>query len=138
MKKTLPTLILSSIMAAVCLVPASAMALGPQSTVAQVNVFDSACQGVNSNQPICKNRDQNNLPKLIGQISTTMLFILGAIAVVMVIIGGIRYTTSGGDPQQTKAAKDTVLYAVIGLVLALLAYAIVAFIVNVFVPRGSS
>lgn len=137
MKKMLSKIILGASLIVACLVPSSAMAVSPHPSFAQVNVFDSACRGVNENQPICKDRNQNNLPRLIGQISTTMLFILGAIAVVMVIIGGIRYTTSGGDPQQTKAAKDTVLYAVIGLVVALLAYAIVAFIVNVFVPAGT-
>ena len=45
-----------------------------------------------------------------------------------VIIGGIRYAVSGGDENGTRAAKDTILYAIIGLVVALLAYAIVNFV----------
>lgn len=137
MKKMLSNSILGASLIVACLVPSSAMAVSPNSSFAQVNVFDSVCQGANRDQPIC-NSGQRSLSDLIGQISTTMLFLLGAIAVVMIIIGGIRYTTSGGDPQQTKAAKDTVLYAVIGLVVALLAYAIVAFIVKVFVPAETT
>jgi len=61
-----------------------------------------------------------------------LLYILGAIAVIMIVVGGIRYTTSGGDSSSTKAAKDTVLYSVVGLVIAMLAYAIVNFVVSAF------
>ncbi len=67
---------------------------------------------------------------LIKNIVNILLFILGAIAVIMIIIGGLRYTTSNGDASHVKAAKDTILYAVIGLVVALLAYAIVNFVVT--------
>ncbi len=63
-------------------------------------------------------------------ISDILLFVLGAIAVIVIIIGGIRYATSGGDSGQVKSAKDTILYAVIGLVVAILAYAIVRFIID--------
>lgn len=58
------------------------------------------------------------------------LGILGALAVIMIIVGGIRYTTSNGDASRIKAAKDTIMYSVVGLVVALLAYAIVRFIVD--------
>lgn len=67
---------------------------------------------------------------LIKTIVNALLYILGAIAVIMIVIGGIRYTTSNGDASSVKAAKDTILYAVIGLVVALLAYAIVNFVVT--------
>jgi len=62
-----------------------------------------------------------------------LLFILGAIAVVMIVIGGIRYATSNGESSNIKAAKDTILYAVIGLIVAIMAYAIVNFVVGAFV-----
>jgi multisubunit Na+/H+ antiporter MnhB subunit len=50
----------------------------------------------------------------------------------MIIIGGIRYTTSNGESSQIKSAKDTIMYAVIGLVVAILAYSIVNFVVDQF------
>lgn len=62
-----------------------------------------------------------------------LLFVIGLISVIMIIIGGIRYTTSNGDSQQTKAAKDTILYAVVGLIIAIMAYAIVNWVVSVFI-----
>jgi len=69
------------------------------------------------------------LPNLIQTIVNVLLFIAGAIAVVMIILGGIRYVTSNGDQAQVKAAKDTILYSVVGLIVALLAFAIVQFVV---------
>ncbi len=68
----------------------------------------------------------------IKTIVNVLLFVLGAIAVIMIIIGGIRYATSNGDASATKSAKDTVLYAVIGLIVAILAYAIVNFTLSAF------
>ncbi|NLA43327.1 hypothetical protein GX865_04225 [Candidatus Saccharibacteria bacterium] len=68
----------------------------------------------------------------IQTITNILLFILGFVAVIAIVIGGIMYAVSGGDAGKTKAAKDTILYAVIGLVVAILAYAIVSFIAGSF------
>lgn len=68
----------------------------------------------------------------IKTIVNILLYLLGAIAVIMIVIGGIRYSTSNGDASAVKGAKDTILYAVIGLVVAILAYAIVNFFVGAF------
>ena len=64
------------------------------------------------------------------QITNTILYIVGIIAVVMLIIGGIKYLLSGGDSKKVTDAKNTVLYAIIGLVIAFLAYAIVNFVIT--------
>lgn len=63
-------------------------------------------------------------------IINIMLYVLGAIAVIMIVVGGIRYTTSTGDSSRIKAAKDTIMYSVVGLIVALLAYSIVNFVVT--------
>ncbi len=69
-----------------------------------------------------------------GSIFTTivniLLFIIGAVAVIMLIIGGVRYTISGGKESEVKAAKDTILYAIIGIVVAFLAYAVVNWVLT--------
>lgn len=67
---------------------------------------------------------------LLESIINILLFLIGAIAVIMIIIGGIQYTTSNGDQGQITGAKNTILYAIIGLVVAIMAYAIVNFVVN--------
>ena len=59
-----------------------------------------------------------------------LLIAIGTLSVVMIIVGGIRYTTSGGNEKSVTAAKNTIMYAVIGLVVALLAGAIVNFVIG--------
>lgn len=68
----------------------------------------------------------------LQDVVNLLLFLVGAIAVIMIVVGGLRYTLSGGDQSAVKAAKDTILYAVVGLVVAILAYAIVNFVVDAF------
>lgn len=65
-------------------------------------------------------------------ITNVLLFIIGAVSVIMLIIGGIRYTISQGDSTAVSSAKNTILYAVIGIIVALLAYAIVNFVLGSF------
>lgn len=64
------------------------------------------------------------------QITNTILFIVGVIAVIMLIIGGIKYVISGGDSKKVTDAKNTVLYAIIGMVIAVFSYAIVTFVLS--------
>lgn len=65
------------------------------------------------------------------QVTNTILYIVGVVAVIMLIIGGIKYIISGGDAKKVTDAKNTILYAIIGLVIAFLAYAIVNFVISV-------
>ncbi len=63
-------------------------------------------------------------------IASILIFIVGAVAVIMLIIGGLRYVLSAGDAKNVTAAKDTILYAIIGIVVALLSFALVQFVVG--------
>ena len=69
-------------------------------------------------------------------ITNVLLFILGAISVIMIIIGGLRYVISGGNATAVTAAKNTILYAIVGVIVALLAYAIVNFVLTSFTANG--
>lgn len=69
-------------------------------------------------------------------VSNVMLFIVGAISVIMVVVGGLRYVISGGNTTNVGTAKNTILYAVVGLIISLLAYAIINFVIGSFVPGG--
>lgn len=71
-----------------------------------------------------------SLPDQIKNITNTLLLVIGAISVIMILIGGMRYVLSGGDEAGTRSAKDTILYSVIGLIIALLAYVIVNFVLK--------
>ena len=67
---------------------------------------------------------------IFNTIANVLIFLVGAIAVIYLIIGGLRYVTSGGDPKAVSAAKDTILYAIIGIVVAVIAYALVTFVIS--------
>jgi TRAP-type C4-dicarboxylate transport system permease small subunit len=68
----------------------------------------------------------NLLKKIINILSV----VIGVIAVIMIIIGGFRYITSGGKQESVTAAKNTILYAIIGLVIVALAQIIVRFVLS--------
>ena len=63
-------------------------------------------------------------------VTNILLFLIGAIAVIMLVIGGIRYVVSGGDQAAVTSAKNTILYAIVGIVVAFLAYAAVQFVIG--------
>ena len=70
-------------------------------------------------------------------IINVVVTVLGLVAVLFVVIGGVNYTTSQGDPQKTKKARDTFLYAILGVILAVLAYTIVNFVISGITGSGS-
>lgn len=63
-------------------------------------------------------------------VTNILLFLIGAVSVIMLIIGGIRYVVSGGDQAAVTSAKNTILYAIVGIVIAFLAYAAVNFVIG--------
>jgi len=68
-----------------------------------------------------------------GVFTTTvniLLYVIGALSVIMIIVGGIRYAVSGGNSTAIGNAKNTVLYAVVGLLVAFLSYAAISFILS--------
>lgn len=96
---------------------------------AQVNVFQN-CNG-QSNQ-ICQATDD----KLFGansiwtKIINTLIYVTGAISALMIVVGGLRYTLSNGDQGSINGAKNTIMYAVVGLILSVMGYAIVNFVLS--------
>ena len=69
---------------------------------------------------------------VVDSITSTILYVLGFISVVMLIIGGVKYALSAGDAKAVTDAKNTILYALIGLAIAILSYSIVKFVVGIF------
>ena len=75
---------------------------------------------------------------VFSRITNTVLLIVGLISVIMLVYGGLRYILSGGDSKKVTDAKHTVLYAIIGLIISLLAYAIVNFVLNSVIGVGTT
>ncbi len=77
-------------------------------------------------------KDQD-LMKTLNTIINVIVGVVGFVSVAMIVIGGISFATSQGDTSKTTKARNTILYGVVGLVVALLAFAIVNFVLtNVF------
>jgi hypothetical protein len=83
-----------------------------------------------NNKCVGKNSDMNGI---IQTVINIMLFIVGILSVIMIIFGGIRYVTSTGDKGKVDSAKNTILYAIVGLVVAIVAFAVVQWVFNTLV-----
>ena len=85
--------------------------------------------GIPEVQPV----DEANNSDLQGSVIAILNAVIGVLSfvcVVVIIIGGVTYMTSSGDTSKVKKAKDTILYGVIGLVVCVLAFAIVNFVIS--------
>lgn len=67
----------------------------------------------------------------IENVLKLVFAIIGGLSVLMVIIGGVRYIISTGDPQKTATAKNTIIYAIVGLIISVSAFVLVGFIFRV-------
>lgn len=66
----------------------------------------------------------------IGSVLHLVLAVAGAVSLLIITLAGLQYILSQGDPQKTAKAKDTILYAIIGLVVTMISYSIVSFVVR--------
>ena len=97
---------------------------------------DCAQAGTLANNPDqCNDSDLNDV---IKTIINSIIFVVGMVAVIMIILGGVSYATSQGDTTKVKKGKDTILYGIIGLVIAVLAFAIVNFILGAVLSNQSA
>ena len=80
----------------------------------------------------------NGDSSIIKRSINIMLFAVGVLSVVMLIFGGFRYVISGGKKESVTNAKNTILYAIVGLLVAVFAYAIINFILGAALSGGST
>jgi len=119
---------------ALSLAPAYVSALdcsNPQTTQDQIQCGANDASGNNGKKDASTSID-NTIKSIVNLLSVAV----GVIAVIMIIVGGFRYITSGGKQDSVASAKNTILYAVIGLVVVALAQVIVRFVLtNVTKPK---
>lgn len=102
-------------------------------------LFDlSMMDGANSARGVDQAADLFGASGIFTTVSNVMLFIVGAISVIMIVIGGLRYVISGGNTANVTAAKNTILYAIVGLIVSMLAYAVINFVISSFMGGGLS
>lgn len=93
---------------------------------------DQACQGASLGSGTACDADAANkgINSLIKTVLNILSLAVGIIAVIMVIVAGLKYITSQGDSNSVNSAKNTLLYAVVGLVIVALAQVIVRFVLS--------
>ena len=105
-----------------------------------IDIYNGVCTGshdlqlpTNTQDPQTNCETSNGIGKVNGLLTTVInvfSFVVGIIAVFMIIVGGLRYITSGGDSGKVTAAKTTIIYALVGLVIVALAQLIVRLVLN--------
>lgn len=97
-----------------------------------LNILADAKSGLNSGLNMVGGGAASglNVNTTISKITTFIFALLGIVAVFVIILGGFNMMTSAGDPGKVKKGKDTILWGIIGLVVAILAYAIVRFVLT--------
>ena len=95
------------------------------------------CSGDSKDSVYCQNKDSGGaqVNGIIKTIVEVLLTAVGAISIIMIVIGGIMFALSSGDAQKAAKARSTILYAVVGLIVSVFASAIVNFVFDGFNKR---
>lgn len=97
---------------------------------AYASTISESCENSPNPKPLICREQERTVGDVIGIIVDVLLFGIGVLSVVMIIVSGIRYSVSMGDAGNITKAKNSLMYAVIGLVVALLAYPIVHWLIG--------
>lgn len=126
---------ITKIITVLALVVGVGVMLAPVS-VSAVDAISETCAGIPAGDPVptvCQGKDDDT-KVLVKNVINTLLYIIGIVSVIVVIIGGLMYTLSTGDSANVTKAKNTIVYALVGLVVAFLAYAMVNWVLGAFDP----
>lgn len=113
---------LAILMGFATMLPLTVSAETPQSSACEALGTGANCTGDSGNSV--------DLTKIITIVINVFSVIVGVVAVFMIVVGGFRYVTSNGDSNNITSAKNTILYAIVGLIIVAMAQAIVQFVLN--------
>ena len=135
MIKKVRNVLIAAASMAVLLAPAQAFALA-NGNGASNDINNGLCAGtdLNASQTGGCTVDQTAANNKINKILTTIInlfsLVVGVVSVIMIVIGGLKYITSGGEAGNISGAKNTIIYAIVGLVIVALAQFIVHFVLG--------
>lgn len=108
------------------------------------SIADNVCKGVLSAETgnfvqgatldSCQETTEGNFGFVAKRIINLFSIVVGVVSVIMIIVGGFRYIISGGDSSSVQGAKNTILYAIVGLVIVLFAQVIIRFVLTNVAP----
>ncbi len=96
-------------------------------SVGAIDLWDQCSS--NSDTAVCKSKG-DKVDNTVKNITNLILWALGVVSVIMLVVGGFKYVTSNGDSNSIQSAKNTILYAVIGLVVAILGQVIITYVIS--------
>jgi hypothetical protein len=133
-KLILKIALLLSLLTGSVMVPVAVQAAGLDCTRTDLSAKEQLQCGSCEAAGNSANCDPSGAPKTLSDTIATIINLLsvfgGALAVIMLIIGGFRYITSSGSPEGTKSARNTIVYALVGLVIIAVAQIVVHFVIN--------
>ena len=109
---------------------------GPAGCTPASQTQQDACAGLNelnnSTATNCSNlgTQGQGFSNTIATVVTILSWVVGIVSIIMILVGGLKYITSGGDSNKVGAAKGTIIYALIGLAIAGLAQVLVHFVLS--------
>lgn len=128
-------ILISSILFSMILSPIAFAEGGTNGTNGSGGTFN-ACKHVVSGKTAVCSGDSKNATNIAKNIISILLWVVGIAAVIVIIYAGITFVTAAGNPSKISQAKTMLIYAVVGLAVAILAYAIVNFVINTSGGKG--
>lgn len=127
-----PGLVMGVASAAECATGVAVGTNGCTAATTTASIASDICNGSNlgTSSNCTTGNATDSLKSLAAKIISVFSVLVGIVAVVMVIFGGFKYITSGGDSNSVSGAKNTLIYAIIGLIIVALAQFIVHFVLN--------
>ena len=113
-----------------CLILASTFVLAVSSAKTVYAQKDDVCRGVELTGGSCTGASQSTLNAVITTAINIFSGVIGLVAVIMILFGGFKYVTAGGDSSKVTAAQHTIIYAIIGLIIVGLAQVVVRFVLH--------
>jgi len=103
---------------------------------------DAVCGGIglttDANNGCAEDSSSPSVNNVIHAVISIMSYLVGVLSVILVIVSGFKYMTAGGDSGKVKSAKDTLVYALIGVVIAAMAQILVRFVITSTTATPSS
>ncbi len=138
MKKLIQKITLALSSMAFALVPLATPAVA---YAAEPNIDGGLCSGANlqvGNENCNQGDPEGTVNDIIATVINIFSLVVGVVSVIMIIVGGLKYITSGGDSGNVSGAKNTILYAIVGLVIVALAQIIVRFVLTRVTESGGT
>jgi len=103
---------------------------GPGFTAENTGLTNAASASGYSVNQACITQEGGCIPQIVGRLISALLGLFGALFLVLIIYGGVQYMLAGGDEKKVMAARQTIINAIIGMVIVALSYAIAYYVIN--------